>query len=214
MRGCVLTGGLTDEDRSGTLIDWNLCFNAHGESSRGIRSGTPVFMAPILLDDEQVSRRTLGHDTESFFTVIIWIATLDYDDEAAFHAKPLANNLLDQNIAPKYIAHAKGSWFGPGTFRREIIDYFEPRYRQDIEFCKCLIKLRIILYPVGKDDLDDFDKNDNKGMGDEEDDDPMKEDLFRKCMKEIDDYLHETKGCFEMQLINSTVLARQTPESR
>jgi hypothetical protein len=42
----------------------------------------------------------------------------------------------------------------------------------------------------------------------------MKEGLFRMCMKEIDDYLHETKGCDEMQWIDShRSRARQTPES-
>jgi len=54
-------------------------------------------------------------------------------------------------------------------------------------------------------------QNDNKVT---EDADPMKEGLFRKCMKEIDDYLHETKGCSEMQLIDSNALAQRTPESR
>jgi hypothetical protein len=29
----------------------------------------------------------------------------------------------------------------------------------------------------------------------------MKEGLFRQCMKEIDDYLGETKGCDEMEQI-------------
>ena len=47
-------------------------------------------MAPVLLEDKQIPRRTLGHDMESFFAVIIWIATLNYADEAAFQAKPLA----------------------------------------------------------------------------------------------------------------------------
>jgi hypothetical protein len=52
-------------------------------------------------------------------------------------------------------------------------------------------------------------KNDNK-----EDADPMKEGLFRQCMKEIDDYLRETKGCYEIQWINSNSLAQHTPEDR
>jgi hypothetical protein len=206
MEGCVLTEGLTYKDRSGTLIDWNLCFNACGESSnRAFRSGTPAFMAPVLLKDKQISRRTLSHDMESFFAVIIWIATFNYDDEAAFQAKPLADILLDQKTAPKHIVHAKNSWFkDPENFREQIIDYFETFYRQDKEFLKCLIKLRKILYTVRlEDDLDlddDLDKNDNEEM---EDTDPMKEGLFRQCMKEIDDYLHDTKGCSEMQLIDS-----------
>jgi len=41
---------------------------------------------------------------ESFFAVIIWIATLDYDDEAVFLAKPLAKPLamtmLDKKKTP------------------------------------------------------------------------------------------------------------------
>ena len=117
--GCVLTGGLTHKDRSGTIIDWNLCFNAHGESSnRAFKSGTPAFMASALLKDEQIPRRTLGHDMESFFAVIIWIATLDYADEAAFQAKPLAITMLDRKKTPMDIAYAKISWFRlPKYFR-------------------------------------------------------------------------------------------------
>jgi hypothetical protein len=85
-----------------------------------------------------------------------------------------------------------------------------PVYRQDIGFLKCLFNLREILYP------NTFNLNafltgglDNKETGDA---DP-KEDLFRECMKEIDDYLHETKGCFEMKWIDSEALTRHTPES-
>jgi hypothetical protein len=206
MKGCVLTGGLTYEDRSGTLIDWNLCFNAHGKSSnRAFGSGTLAFMAPVLLDDEQIPRRTLGHDMESFFAVIIWIATLNYDDEGAFQAKPLAKILLDQTTAPHHIVTAKESWFtNPERFRKRIINHFEPLYHNHEQFCKCLINLRKILYPVHLED--DLDLDDNEAM---EDADPMKEALFRQCMQEIDDYLHETKGCSEMQWIDSKALARR-----
>jgi hypothetical protein len=216
MEGCVLTEGLTYQDRTGTLIDWNLCFDAHGKSShRAFRSGTPAFMAPVLLEDEQIPRRTLGHDVESFFAVIIWIATFNYDDEAAFQVKPLADILLDQKAEPKHIANAKDKWFKDReNFRKRIINHFEPVYREDKKFLKCLIKLRKILYPARLEDLDpddDLDKNDNEEM---EGADPMKEDLFRQCMKEIDDYLDEIKGCSEMQLINSNALAQYTPESQ
>src|SRR3954452_12265063 len=158
MAGCVLTGGLTYKDRSGTLIDWNLCFNARGESSnRTFRSGTPAFMAPVLLDDVKIPRRTLGHDMESFFAVIIWIATLNYDDEAAFQAKPLASILLDQKTTPREISNTKGRWFeNPKEFRKLIIGHFEPAYLGDKEFRKCLVKLRKILYKLEDDlDLDD-----------------------------------------------------------
>src|SRR3954454_20843198 len=108
MEGCVLTEGLTYEDWRGTLIDWNLCFNARGESSnRSFRSGTPAFMAPVLLADKQIPRRTLAHDIESFFAVIIWIATLNYADEAALQAKPLASTMLDRKKTPRDIVGIK-----------------------------------------------------------------------------------------------------------
>src|SRR4051812_39282716 len=112
MESSKLTGGLTHKDRRGTVVDWNLSFTADGiSSSRAFRSGTPAFMAPILLEDEPIARRTLGHDMESFFAVIIWIATLDYEDEGAFLATPLADTLLDKKTAPKHIVYAKTTWF-------------------------------------------------------------------------------------------------------
>jgi hypothetical protein len=176
-------------------------------------------MAPVLLDDEQIPRRTLGHDMESFFTVIIWIATLNYADEAAFQAKPLAHLMLDRTTLSD-IMHAKGSWFKiPENFRMRILNHFELVYREDMGFLKCLIRLRRILY--SPPDLTDDDvlnlytgrrlhKNDNEET---EEPDPMKEGLFRMCMKEMDEYLHETKGCDVMQWIDSQALTRRTPES-
>ena len=99
---------------------------------------------------------------------------------------------------------------------------FEPAYRKDVGFLKYLVRLRKILYPFPdpNDDLEfelnarmdgGLDKNDNKET---EDADPMKEGLFRMCMKEIDDYLHETKGCDQMEWIDLNSLAQHTPEGR
>jgi hypothetical protein len=165
-------------------------------------------MAPILLQDEEIRRRTLGHDMESFFAIIVWIASYDYTDEAVFLAKPLAMVMLDKKRDPMDITNAKENWFEhPRKFYRSIIDYFYPTYRKDEGFVDCLLNLREILYPVEKFDVKAYrrDKNDNKAKGDT---DPMKENLFRKCMEEIDGYLLETKGCDEMQWIDSTVAAR------
>jgi Fungal protein kinase len=207
VKGSVLTGGLTYKDRSGTLIDWNLCFNAHGESSnRVLGSGTPAFMAPVLLEYKykQIPRRTLGHDLESFFTVIIWIATLNYSDEVAFMAKPLAT--LNMNKAPEDIANAKGYWFkDPREFRESLIHYFEPPYRKDAGFLRCLLKLRRILYTTNEFDEDEFLSDEDNSKVTE--DDPMKEGQFQKCVKEIDDYLGETKGCEEIEWINANTQA-------
>ena len=218
--GCVLTGDLTYEDRSGTIIDWNLCFNANGTSTdRAFRSGTPAFMAPVLLKEELIPRRTLGHDMESFFAVILWVATLDYHNEANFQEKPLAKMMLDKKD-PIDIVNAKGNWFKNSVeFLESIIDHFEAPYLEDVRFITYLDRLRDILYPAKKVDLSTYlprrsrglDKNDNKGTGDT---DPMKEDLFRQCMKEIDEYLDEKKGCDEMQWIDSHALVPHAPEGR
>ena len=214
--GCVLTGGLTHKNRRGTLIDWNLCFNARGESSnRAFKSGTPAFMAPDLLDDKQIRRRTLGHDMESFFAVIIWMASLVYDDDAVFLAKPLAKTMLDRKKTPMDIVNAKENWLNrPEKFYESLTEHFEKVYREDRRFVSCLFNLRQILYPINTFDFasmqNALDKIDNKVT---EDADPMKEGLFRQCMKEIDAYLGDTNGYDEMEWIDLHS-AQHTPEGR
>ena len=199
------------------MIDWNLCFNARGESSnRSFRSGTPAFMAPVLLKDKPLPRRTLAHDMESFFAVILWIATLNYFSEAAFQATPLATTMLDKKKTPMDITNAKRMWFGNSKwFYESITVYFTQSVRADKGFRMCLFKLREILYPEESLDLDAF-LSDDLGKKDKEagDADPMKEDLFRQCMKEIDDYLGDGKGCSEMQWIDSNALGQHTLEGR
>jgi hypothetical protein len=200
-----LTGNLTCEDRCGTIIDWNLCFKADGTTSaRSFRSGTQAFMAPVLLDDKPISRRTLAHDMESYFAVIIWIASLNYEDEVAFQAKPLIKVLL--NKSPEDIVQYKHHWFSsPQFFKAEIIDHFEQPYLADIQFLLCLSELCDILYPREEDIdmkallLGKLDKNNSEETGDA---DPMKEGLFRKCMGAIDSYLGDSKGCQEIQWID------------
>src|SRR5436305_9025889 len=189
-------------------------------------------MAPILLTDEQIPRRTLGHDIESFFAVIVWIASASYADELMFQDKPLAI-LLDPKKKPEDIINAKENWFkNEENFLKRIVDHFERRYLTDPRFIMCVTNLREILYPTKRtdiaayasrqaerwEDVDDFlsqNTENEEGMGDTDaylsrhhnitneedtgDADPMKEDLFRMCMKEIDNYLQETKGCDEMQ---------------
>jgi hypothetical protein len=162
-------------------------------------------MAPILLLDKPIARRTLGHDMESFFAVIIWISSLNYEDEAASQRKPLAVILLDRNKAPIDIMFAKSTWFGrQKSFREWIIDYVEPLYREDPRFIACLSKLRRILYP-------DDDPNEDDNDSETESADPMKEGVFRMCMEEIDDYLHEQNGIEEMRWIDSHALPSPTP---
>ena len=110
------------------------------------------------------------------------------------------------------IVNAKENWFkNPGGFQEWVTDHFEPLYRNDKGFRKCLAKLRKTLYPARQDDdldlVDDRGKNDNKVT---KDTDPMKEGLFRQCMKEIDDYLGEAKSCDEMEQIGRRRAAEVT----
>jgi hypothetical protein len=171
-------------------------------------------MATALLKDENISQRTLGHDMESFFAVIIWMATLNYVDEAAFQAKPLAKVMLDRGKTPMDTANAKVAWFKViREFQESITDHFEQPYRGDLGFLECVFKLREILYAEEPYDWKAYlhGRLDNKGT---EKADPMKEGLFRMCMKEIDNYLNDTKGCDQMQWINDQVRTRHTPESR
>jgi hypothetical protein len=172
-------------------------------------------MAPALLKDKPILRRTLAHDMESFFAVIIWIASFNFFNEAAFQAKPLAMMMLDKRKSPMDIVNAKENWLKDGEgFREWLTDHFEPVYRKDKGFRKCLAKLRKILYPARQevdldeeDEEDDVDKNDNKVT---EDADPMKEGVFQQCMKQIDDYLGETTGCDEMEQIGRRRAAEGT----
>jgi hypothetical protein len=154
---------------------------------------------------------------ESFFAVIIWIASFSFDDEAAFLAKPLAMAMIDRNKTPMDVVNAKGNWFkNLEEFLESVLAHFELLYLDDVGFLECLLNLREILYPQKDIDVKEFlrhglnQKKDNKMTGDA---DPMKEGLFRQCMKEIDDYLHDTKGCDEMRWIDSNALPRHTPES-
>jgi len=207
--GSKLTGDLTSEDRCGTLIDWNLCFSADGKSSsRQFRSGTPAFMAPILLSGKKITRRTLAHDMESFFAVMIWIASLDYHDHIAFRAKPLASALLDRKTDAMHIANAKKTWFqNPEEFRDSIIECLEPSYYNDVEFILCLFELRKILYPHNNLSGEAYLIHRKNKAKEKEDPDQMKEGLFRECMKAIDVYLGNSKGSDEIEMIDSLALA-------
>lgn len=152
LKGSKLTGGLTYETRRGTLIDWNLCFNADGTASgRSFRSGTPAFVAPILLEDTPIARRTLHHDMESFFAVILWVASLNYEDEVAFQAKPLAAIAIEKR-ASSDIANAKIRWFqNPRQFKKWVTNHFEETYCKDRRFIRCVRVLCRILYQEDDD---------------------------------------------------------------
>ena len=133
--------------------------------------------------------------------VIIWIASLTYQDETIFLAKPLAVQLLAPNANHIQLAAAKGNWFyNRETFVKQIVDNFERNFYEDRRFKICILELCAILYPIHAIDNEALLDLEGKGT---DSTDPMKEGLFRMCMKEIDGYLSETKGIEEMNYIDS-----------
>jgi len=83
-------------------------------------------------------------------------------------------------------------WFGiDRRFKKQIIRHFQPLYWDDNRLITCISDLREILYG-----------NDRPNSEEMETADP-EEDLFWTCMKKINDYLKEKKGCNEMRWIDS-----------
>ena len=104
-------------------------------------------MAPILLENTAIAQRTLGHDMESFFAIILWIASLNYDDETASQNKLLINIAVEKKHSSD-IANAKIRWFRiPREFKVCILDHFDDLYSEDDEFIDCLWDLRQAFYP-------------------------------------------------------------------
>ncbi|KIX09839.1 uncharacterized protein Z518_00920 [Rhinocladiella mackenziei CBS 650.93] len=215
-----LTSGLTHKTLRGTLIDWNLCFTTDGRaSSRNIRSGTVAFMAPDLLLDDPVARRTLGHDMESFFAVMLWVASLDYDDEIAFQNKPLVELMIDTKSPTKLIAGTKLLLFtNPNIFDKSIIGHLEEPYREDDDFIDCIWDLRGILYGQNYDE--NVLRRSRKGLTnpkkEDDDDDPMKERLFKDCMAVFDKYLGDEgkqSGSYRLNKIDAGEDLEESEES-
>jgi hypothetical protein len=138
---------------------------------------------------------------ESFFVVIIWMASLDYVNKDAFWTKPLGV-LLDNTKSAIDIVNAKGHWFKiDKVFKKKIIRHFQPLYRNNNRFITFISDLREILYGNDRPDSEEMETADPE------------EDLFWTCMKKIDDYLKEEKGCNEMRWIDSQAQASRTSAS-
>ncbi|KIW99755.1 uncharacterized protein Z518_10683 [Rhinocladiella mackenziei CBS 650.93] len=213
-----LTGGLTHKTLRGTLIDWNLCFTADGRaSSRNIQSGTIAFMAPSLLRDDPVPRRTLGHDMESFFAVMLWIASLNYDDHIAFQNKPLVKRVVGNKSSTEDIADGKLHWFeNPKAFKKSILNHFEQPYRKDGDFVKCTRGLRHILYKRNYDEDTSSSSEGELTNLETNDDDPMKERLFKDCMAVFDKHLGDEgkqSGSYQLNKIDAGEDLEESEES-
>lgn len=176
----TLTGDSKPSDYWGSIVDWNLCFHADGTASNWVlKSGTPMFIPLSLLQDELVPRRTLGHDMEGFFAVIIWVASFTTGE--AYTVKPLVQGLIRRKSSPIDYFFAKDSLFGrKHTFKTLIIKHFEPRFAENRGFVACVCGLREMLYPAS-----------GRVCAEE---DMIEQGLFKRCMGLLDGFLGETKG--------------------
>jgi hypothetical protein len=81
-----------DTECAGILNDWDMAKDGSKEATGAGRTGTYPFIAVALLQNQD-KRHTVSHDLESFFYVLIWIATL-YDTNDASR-KPVLDDAKD-----------------------------------------------------------------------------------------------------------------------
>ena len=197
-----LTGQKSEIDRKGTIIDWNYSYRASGlATSRHSRSGTPAFMALDLLDVyKEVPRRTIRHDLESFFAVVLFMATRYHNEK--WDGSPLAS-AMSPNQNTKQIFNAKSSLFeNRNQFKLKALNYLSPKIPDGERFKKLLEDMRSSLYPLDPDDA-------------VEDEEVTKicEDLFKRNMSFIDKFLGDRCGVTSLHEIEKRK-AFKTPATR
>jgi serine/threonine protein kinase len=137
----------------GFLIDLDLAIRQDRTSTSGAshRNGTPDFMATGLLHGQP---HTYRHDLESFFFVLIWIATFYTPAPNPVLKDPRPdNNLFDachdvRSGDMKRIAKMKlGYLSGPAVFQDECLGLMEPDMRTYLQ--PVLSKWRELLFPSG-----------------------------------------------------------------
>ena len=143
-------------------------------------------MALELLDQyEKVPRRSIRHDLESFFAVIIFITTRHHNSN--WPSSPLARAISpNQNTAQIY--NAKSYMFKNGNeFKRKILAHLSPMIPDSERFITLLEDMRSWLYPLDTD-------NSNDTVQDEEEVPKTCEDLSKQNMSIIDTFLGDDCG--------------------
>lgn len=183
-----LTGPLSDTNRpKGTIIDWNLSYKASGLStSRQVRSGTPAFMALSLLDpDVNVQQRTLKHDLESFFAVILYM-TLSHKN--AKWQKSTFARAFDMSKDFEDIYTIKSSMLLVNfQFKKACLNYIDTQILGGGDIKMLLEDMRSLLYS-------DYGDEDMTGSY---------EELFRDIIDIIDRYLHDDHGRRRLEAIDA-----------
>ena len=201
----LLTGMKSMKDRKGTIIDWNYSYPASGSpTSRQNRSGTPAFMALDLLDKwKSVPRRTIRHDLESFFAVVLFMASYYHNEN--WESSPLADTMLPKREM-QHIYYAKSAIFTkPTEFKDKILQYLSPMIPDGERFKKLLEDMRSSLYP--------FDSENTDNIVPDEEVTAICEDLFKRNMSFIDDFLRDDCGVTSLMDIDARK-ASKTPATR
>ena len=172
-----LTGLSSDPccPRKGTIIDWNLSYKASGlPTTRQFRSGTPAFMAVDLLDpNTNVQQRTLKHDLESFFAVILYM-TLSHDNPK-WHQSSFAR-AFDTSKDFQDIYFIKATiLYRKAQFKKDCLDRISTQLPGGSAMKMLLEDMRSMLYPEHAEG--------SSGEG-----------LFREMMDIVDRYLGDDYG--------------------
>ena len=190
----VLTGPPSEKPRPrGTIIDWNYSYPALGlATSRHVRSGTPSFMALELLNPKnQIRRRTLRHDLESFFAVVLYMATRYKNPDWKFSALAAAT-APSQTL--EFVYRYKLSMFTTAAqFQLDILDQLSPEVAENSDFKQLLENMRFTLYSPGW----------NIQTTNDEEETRLCEELFKKIMGYIDEFLQDRHGTTSLEEIDA-----------
>lgn len=181
----ALTGLSPEMQRpKGTIIDWNFSYPASGlPTSRHVRSGTPAFMALELLNaKDNVRQRTLRHDLESFFAVVLFMAMSHENPDwtSSWFAGAFRSDKSWNDI---YILKTAMFKTGSTGFQEWCLDDRKSDFPSGQKFKQLLEDMRTSLY-----------SDHSESSSDDEDNTKYCEALFLRIMGIIDKYLGNEHG--------------------
>ncbi|OCL09557.1 hypothetical protein AOQ84DRAFT_375730 [Glonium stellatum] len=168
----ALTGGITSEDRAGSLIDWNLAIDANGMTNSHPTGGTPGYTSPWFHSLGTITCRRLAHDMDSFFLVLLQSISVVPNELRAEHcpAMKFLKAVADLHLGPEQSI--------PQSLWTSLEAFMARKFAEDIKFLICMKKLGNVLCTGRRID------------------ETVEEDRirFRECMKVFDSYFGDYKG--------------------
>ena len=208
----------TTRKRKGTIIDWNYSYTANGSpSSRSFKTGTLPYMAVDILasadlpeqHESKSLRRTLQHDLESFFMVVLVMASRCRNPK--WKKTVLAKDLT---YGAGFLHRTKQIFRIISDFNARYLDGLSPEIRNDEKFIILLHGIRSILYPLKSIDKDPDETGPSVPPKSEEDGE--EEQVFMDTMGIIEHYIGDQSGQVNLRTINerkaqSDLKSRHTP---